>query len=77
MQDFRHLTQAKHESVADFILHLEQTFRRVYGYEKVGEEVRQALLYAQLQEGLWFTKMEAPAVSGSQSYPELCLVAKN
>ena len=77
VQDFRHFAQARQESVADFILRLEQTFRRAYGYEKVGEETHQALLHAQLQEGLQFTIMEAPAVSGSQSYPELCLAAKN
>jgi len=77
VQDFRHLAQTRQESVSDFILRLEQTFRRAYGYEKVGEETRQALLHAQLQEGLRFTIMEAPAVSGAQSYPELCLAAKN
>ena len=77
VQDFRHLAQKQKESVADFILRLEQTFRRAYGYDKVGEETRHALLYAQLQEGLKYTIMEAPAVSGSQSYSELCLAAKN
>ena len=45
VQDFRHLAQKQKESVADFILRLEQTFRREYGYNKVGEETRHALLY--------------------------------
>ena len=77
VQDFRHLSQKQQESVADFILRLEQTFRRAYGYDKVGEETRHALLHAQLQEGLKYAVMEAPAVSGSQTYVELCIAAKN
>ena len=38
VQDFRHLSQGQQESVADFILHLEQTFRRAYGCNKVCKE---------------------------------------
>ena len=34
------------------------------------------LLYAQLQEGLLYSLMESPAVSGAQNYKELCLAAK-
>ena len=34
------------------------------------------LLYEQLQEGLSYSMMESPAVSGAQNYKELCLVAK-
>ena len=34
------------------------------------------LLYGQLQEGLTYTLMESPAVSGAQDYKGLCLVAK-
>ena len=63
--------------MADFILRLEQTFRRAYGYDKVSEETRHALLYVQLQEGLKYSVMEALAVSGSQTYSELCLATKN
>ena len=77
VQDFHHLSQKHQESVADFILCLEQTFRRAYGYDKVGEETRHTLLHVQLQEGLKYTIMEAPAVSGSQTYAELCMAAKN
>ena len=33
--------------------------------------------YYMLQEGLKYSFMEAPAVSGSQTYSELCLAAKN
>ena len=56
---------------------MEQTFRRAYGYDRVCEETRHALLYAQLQEGLKYAIVEAPAVSGSQTYRELCIAAKN
>ena len=38
VQDFRHFAQKQKESVVDFILCLEQIFRRAYGYDKVGEE---------------------------------------
>jgi len=34
------------------------------------------LLYGQLQEGLLYTLMESPSVSGAQNYRELCLAAK-
>ena len=52
VQDFRHLAQVRQESFSDFILQIEQTFRRAYSYEKVGEETCLVLLLAQLQEGL-------------------------
>ena len=35
------------------------------------------LLYGQLQEGLSYSLMESPSVSGAQSYHELCIAAKN
>ena len=47
-QDFRHATQGSQESVANYILRLEKTFRRAYGSNPMGEETRNALLYAQL-----------------------------
>ena len=77
VQDFHYLSQGRQESVADFILCSEQTFRRAYGCNKVCEETHHALLHAQLQEGLKYAIMEAPAVSGSQTYRELCMAAKN
>ena len=40
-------------------------------------ETRQTLLHGQLQEGLRYNLMKAPAVSGAQTYPELCMAAKN
>ena len=77
VQDFCHLSQGQQESVADFILHSEQTFCRACGCNKVFKETRHALLHAQLQEGLKYAIMEAPAVLGSQTYRELCMAAKN
>ena len=77
VQDFCHLSQGRQESVADFILHLEQTFCRACGCNKVCKETRHALLHAQLQEGLKYAIMEAPAVLCSQTYRELCMAAKN
>ena len=76
-QDFRHATQGSQESAADYILRLEKAFRRAYGSDPMGEETRNALLYAQLQEGLKYVLMKAPAVSGTQEYKELCVAAKN
>ena len=75
-QDFRHATQRQKESVSDFIHHLEM-FRRAYGREALTTETQDALLYGQLQEGLRLEIMQAPAVSGSQSYAELCVAVKN
>jgi len=46
-------------------LRLEKTFRRTYGRDAMAEETRQALLYAQLQEGLQYVLMKVPAISGA------------
>ena len=40
-------------------------------------ETRDTLLHGQLQDGLLLEIMYAPAVSGSQSYKELCLAVRN
>lgn len=40
-------------------------------------ETRQTILHDQLQEGLWYNLMKAPAVSGAQNYPELCMADIN
>ena len=39
-------------------------------------ETRDTLLYRQLQEGLKYSLMEAPAVSGVTSNQSLCVAAK-
>ena len=76
-QDFSHCSQSEGESVSDFIRRLERTFRLAYGHDKMLAETCDALLHSQLQEGLRYHLMEAPAVSGASTYPMLCHAAKN
>ena len=76
-QEFRHTTQGEAERVADFIRRLERTFNVAYGWEGMFTEIRDALLHGQLQDALKHELMQAPAVSGSQTYKELCLTARN
>ena len=76
-QDFRHATQDENEKVSDFIRHLEKTFCRTYGHDTMLSETRDALLYAQLQEGLRYDLMKPPAVSGALNYQALCVAAKS
>ena len=76
-QDFRHASQREGESVSDFIRRLEQFFKLAYGRDGLSEETRGTLLHGQLQEGLRYDIMKAPAVSGSHRYRELCLASRN
>ena len=76
-QDFRYTIQREQESVSEFIRRLEQTFRLAYGKERMSTETRDMLLHGQLQEGLRYDLMKAPAVSGSHGYKELCLASRN
>ena len=76
-QDFCHAMQGDTEPVADFILRIESTFRSAYGRDSLSYETRDTLLHGQLQEGLHYKIMEAPAVSGASKYSELCLVSRN
>ena len=76
-QDFRHASQYENEKVSDFIRRIEKTFRRAYGHDSMLAETRDALLYAQLQEGLKYDLMKAPAVSGALNYQALCVAAKS
>ena len=76
-QEFRHAAQQESETVADYISRLEQLFRHAYGREGMSDETRDTLLHSQLQEGLRYEVMKAPAVSGSPTYRELCLAARN
>ena len=73
-QDFRHLIQKDRETVAEFVRRLERTFRV---RDSMSPEMRDTLLCSQLQESLRQEIMNGPAVSGAQSYPELCVAAKN
>ncbi len=52
-------------------------FNIAYGQEGMSVETRDTLLHWQLQDGLKHEFMRAAAVSGSQSYKELCLAARN
>ncbi len=76
-QDFRHTLQRDGESVSDFIMRLERTFRIAYGRESMSVETRETFLHSQLQEGLRYDVMKGPAVSGAQTYRELCVAARN
>ena len=53
--------------VADFIRRLERTFTIAYGQDGMSLETRQTLLHGQLQEGLQYNLMKAPAVSDTLS----------
>ena len=75
-QDFRHAMQESSESVADYIRRLERLFQTAYGRDGLGTETRQMLLYSQLQEGLRYNLIKSPAVSGAESYGQLCIAAK-
>lgn len=76
-QDLRHAIQKDDESVADYILRVERCFQRAYGRDNLSAETREAILYGQVQGGLKFSIMKSPSVSGSQSYNELRMAAKN
>ena len=75
-QDFRHSLQRSGEGVPDFIRRLEKTFQIAYGKDDLNRTTRDTLLYGQLYEGLSYDLMQSPAVSGAQSYQELCTAAK-
>ena len=74
--DFRHASQKPSESVSDFLRRLEHCYQIAFGREHLSAETRDILLYGQLQEGLSYSLMESPSVSGAQSYRELCIAAK-
>ena len=71
-QEFHHTVQQSVEAVLDFVLRLEQTFRRAYGRENMSAETRDTLLYGQLQEGLKYTLVKSSAVSGARNYTVPC-----
>ena len=76
-QDFRHATQEMGESVAEYIRRLERLFQAAYGHDGLSVEIRQTLLYSQLQEGLKYGLIKSPAVSGAYSYTQLCIAARH
>ena len=76
-QEFRHTTQGDSEKVVDFVRRLERTLTVAYGREGMSTETRDTLLYCQLQDDLRHDLVQAPSVSGAQTYQELCSVAHN
>ena len=60
----------------DFLVHLERTFQIAFGHDSLTSETRDTLLHGQLQHGL-NTDNRVLAVSGSQSFMELCIAARN
>ena len=75
-QEFRNAVQWDRESVSDYITRLERSFQIAYGRERLSNETRDAFLFSQLQVGLKLTLIKSPAVSGSMSYKQLCITAK-
>ena len=74
--EFKHMSQHPKEGVCEFVTRLEKAFREAYGREPLSKETRDALLFAQLQDGLRYELVQAPAVSGALSYEQLCIAAK-
>ncbi len=74
--DFRHASQAEGESVADYIRRIERLFQLAYGGDSLTCETRDTMLHGQLHGGLRYDVVKSPAVSGAQSYQELCLAAR-
>ena len=72
-QDFCHTVQSDSESVADYIHRLERNFCIAYGRNGISAEVRDVLLYGQLDEGLCYEIMKAPGVSGVDSHSRCVL----
>ena len=60
----------------DYITRLERSFQIACGREHLSNETRDAFLFSQLQAGLKMILIESPAVSGSVSYKQLCITAK-
>ena len=55
---------------------MKHNYQIAFGRENLSAETRDTLLYGQLQEGLSYSLIESPSVSGAQSYRELCIAAK-
>ena len=76
MQEFRHTMQWEAHTVASYITRIERAFQIAYGHEKLTTGTRDTFLYSQLQAGLKLSLMESPVVSGSLSYKQFCVAAK-
>ena len=76
-QEFRHAIQESDESVPRYIRRLERLFQMAYGRDRLRVEIREILFYSQLQEGLRYTLIKSPAVSGADSYGQLCIATRH
>ena len=77
-QEFRHAIQESDESVPRYIRRLERLFQTAaYGRDRLRVETREMLLNSQLQEWLMYTLIKSPAVSGADSYGQLCIAARH
>ena len=73
-QKFCHSLQ-KNGGVPDYVRRLEKTLQIAYEKDDLGRTTRDTLLYGQLYEGLRYELVQSAAVSGAQSYQELCTAA--
>ena len=62
--------------VTDYIRRLERCYQLAYSRDKLSSEMKEAILFGQLQAGLTYQIVKSPAVSGSQSYKTFCIAAK-
>ena len=62
--------------MSDFLRQLEYNYQIAFGQENLSAKTRDMLLYGQLQEGLSYSLIASPSVSGAQSYRELCVATK-
>ena len=65
--DFRHANQKSSETVSDFLRQLEHIYQTAFGRENLSPETTDMLLYRQLHEGLSYSLMESPSVSGHKT----------
>ena len=71
-QDFCHTVQRESEAVGDFVRRLERTFQIAYGRDPMSAKTRNTLLHSQLQEGLRYEILKAPAVYQAHSPIRSC-----
>ena len=70
IREFRSLLQAENESVLDFARRLKSGYRKAHGTEFT-REIRDFLLFYQLQDGLLETVAQSPQVGVASTYQQL------
>ena len=76
IQDFWHACQKDNEMVTDYIRQLERCYQLAYSGDKLSSEMKEAILFGELQAGSTYQIVKKPAFSGSQYYKALCTAAK-